>query len=334
MRRSARTLTLTIVAISITLASGVVQAQGKGKGKPSAAATARARDAYKTGQQYFEAGEYHSAEAAFREAYAAVPNPVVLLSVGECQKRAGKHAEAVSTFERYLTEKPDAKDRAEVEGKIEEIKSLPATLVVSTDPPGAKISIDGSDSGKVSPAEIEIAPGEHTVELSLQTGETVTKNVTADFGARHELMVEIGAENLVDPFATGGGESVYGAEPEEPVDEDEGGSSVAPWIVMSVGGAALAAGTILGVMALSEESDFNENPTTDSADHGEQLALFADVAFGVGAVAVVTGLVLLLTEGDPETDEPGEQAAASRPRVLAAPVLLRHGGGMAARVRF
>ena len=173
MRRSARTLILAFLAISITLASSA-QAQNKAKEKPSAEATARARDAYKKGQRYFDAGEYHNAEATFREAYAAVPNPVVLLSVAECQKRAGKHAEAVSTFERYLKEKPDAKDRAEVEGKIEEIMSLPATLAVTTDPPGAKISIDGSDSGKVSPAEVEIAPGEHTVELSLQTGETVT----------------------------------------------------------------------------------------------------------------------------------------------------------------
>ena len=336
MYRSARTLipTVLVISISVTLAPAA-QAQKKADETPSTAATARAREAYEKGQQYFDAGEYKNAEAAFREAYAAVPNPVVLLSVGECQKRAGEYAEAASTFERYLKEKPDAKDRAEVENKIEEIRSMPATLAVTTDPPGAKISIDGSDSGLVSPAEVEIAPGEHTVELSLETGETVTKTVQADFGARHELMVEIGAENLVDPFDTGSDvASVYDAELEAEEYENTARSSVAPWIVMSVGAAALVAGTFLGAMALSEESDFNEHPTTDSADTGEQLALFADVAFGVGAVTVVTGLVLLLTEEDPERDETGAAAKGSGPRVLAAPVLLRDGGGMAASVRF
>jgi hypothetical protein len=341
VHRSARTLILRtlipavlFISIAITLASAA-QAQNKADEKPSAAATAQARKAYKKGQQYFDAGEYQNAEAAFRKAYAAVPNPVVLLSVGECQKRTGKYAEAVSTFERYLKGKLDAKERAEVENKIEEIKSMPATLAVTTDPQGAKISIDGSDSGKVSPAEVEMAPGEHTVELSLETGETVTKTVQADFGARHELIVEIGAESLFDPFHTGSdGASVYNAEPEAKEDENTARSSVAPWIVMSVGGAALLVGTVLGAMALSEESDFDENPTTDSADTGERLALFADVAFGVGAVTVVTGLVLLLTEEDPERDETGAAAKGSGPRVLAAPVLLRDGGGMAASVRF
>jgi tetratricopeptide (TPR) repeat protein len=332
VRRSAKIFYLTIFTMWVAMAS-TAQAQGKADKKPSQEETARAREAYKRGQEYFEAGQHHDAEAAFREAYAAVPNPVVLLSVGECQKRAGKNAEAVETFERYLEEKPDAKDRAEVEAKIEEIKSLPATLVVTTDPPGAKISIDGSDSGKVSPADIDVAPGEHTVELTLDSGESVTRTLEAGFGARHELVVEIGAENLVDPFAGKGGD-VYGAMPGEQEPEDRGESSVAPWIVMSVGGAVLAAGTILGVMALSEESDFNEDPSTDSADRGEQMALFADVAFGVGAVAIVTGVVLLLTEGEPATEDDSLAGAGTGPRVLAAPALLRDGGGIAASVKF
>jgi tetratricopeptide (TPR) repeat protein len=333
VRRSARIFYLTVFTLFVVLAS-TTQAQNKASKKPSAEETARAREAYKSGQKYFEAEQYEEAEVSFREAYAAVPNPIVLLSVAECQKRAGKNEEAVATFESYLEAKPDAKDRAEVEVKIEEIKSLPATLVITTDPPGAKISIDGSDSGKVSPAEVEIAPGEHTVELTLDSGESVTKSLQAGFGARHELVVDIGSADLVDPFAASDGQDVYGAEP-EPQKDDTGGSSVAPWIVISVGGAALAAGTVLGVMALSEESDFNENPNTDSADRGEQLALFADVAFGVGAVAVITGVVLLLTEGEPAAEDDSAAAGNTKgPRVMAAPVLHRDGGGFAASVRF
>ena len=48
----------------------------------------------------------------------------------------------------------------------------------------------------------------------------------------------------------------------------------------------------------------------------------------------VTGVVLLLTEGEPVTDDDSVAGAVKGPRILAAPALLRDGGGIAASVRF
>ncbi|MEM9191378.1 MAG: hypothetical protein AAGF12_19560, partial [Myxococcota bacterium] len=42
---------------------------------------ARARDSYARGQELFRAGEYDEAEAAFNDAYDAIPNPIVLLGI-------------------------------------------------------------------------------------------------------------------------------------------------------------------------------------------------------------------------------------------------------------
>lgn len=332
MGRSIWIWKLGIFATILALVS-VVHAQGKA-GKPSAEARARAREAYGEGQKLFEAEKYEQAKASFEEAFEAIPNPVVLVSIAECQKRLGEAAEAVATFERYLEMKPDAKDRASVEEKIEEIKNLPATLEIFTDPPGAAVRIDGEDTGKSTPAEIELAPGEHSVELTVSSGESVTRTVNAEFGKRHELRVELGAEEaIVDPFAEG---PAAVQEPEqEPETRTDEGPSIVPWVVIGVGGAALVAGTVMGVMALAKESDFNDKPTEDSADAGERLALFTDVAFGVGAVAVITGLVLLLTEEEPRgEDEMAGGGSGEASRVLLAPAVLNQGAGVSARVRF
>jgi hypothetical protein len=120
----------------------------------------------------------------------------------------------------------------------------------------------------------------------------------------------------------------------EPVDEGER-STVVPWVVIGVGGAAIVTGAVLGVLTLGERSDFDDNPTHDGADTGERLALFTDVAFGVGAVAVVTGVVLLLT-GDEEEGEAwrGSRMADGSSSLKLMPAVSTETAGVSARMQF
>src|SRR6185369_5513245 len=70
-------------------------------------------------------------------------------------------------------------------------------------------------------------------------------------------------------------------------------SSAVPALV--TGGLAVVAagvGTVFGVMALSDKSDFKKNPTASKADDGENHALIADMAFGVAVTLGVTSAVL------------------------------------------
>jgi hypothetical protein len=123
-----------------------------------------------------------------------------------------------------------------------------------------------------------------------------------------------------------------------------------------VGAAGLVTGTVLGFMVLAERSDFDASPSEASADRGERLALFADVAFGVGAMALITGAVLYLTDDSSEPAEretttarlraraPGQAQLRLRPRehaaASAAPALMvipqagPKGAGVTARVSF
>jgi tetratricopeptide (TPR) repeat protein len=289
---------------------------------PTEAQREAARTAYARGQALFAENKHAEAKAAFEQAYAQVPNPVVLVSIAECDVRLGNLDAAHDTFQRYLKERPDAPDRADVQQKIAELVATPATLVLTSEPAGALIVLDGTNTGKTTPAELTLERGDHNVELSLAGHEKATTPVTARLGARHELHIALHAE----------------APPPQPAAPvlpptaaaDQGSPTTALWITGVVGAAGLVTGTVLGFMVLAEQSDFDTDPTADSADRGERLALFTDVAFGIGAMALITGAVIYLTAGDSDADAAEQQAA----RLRLTPALSPDGAAVVARTRF
>lgn len=282
-----------------------------------------AREAYGRGQALFAQGNYPAAKAAFDQAYAAVPNPVVLLSTAECQVRLNQLDDAYVTLQKYIADRPTAPDRAEVEQKAAELLATPAHVVIATNPAGAAISLDGQPTGKVSPAELDVKRGDHTIGLTLDGYEGVDEQISARIGARHELQIALHpVPKAAEP-----------PPPELKTETSAGKPTTALWITGIVGAAGLVTGTVLGFMVLAERSDYDAHPTKASADRGERLALFTDVAFGVGAMALVTSAVLYLTAGEPGAPtEPQQNADHARIQLM--PVATAHGGGLSASGRF
>jgi tetratricopeptide (TPR) repeat protein len=287
---------------------------------PSAEARQRARDLYAQGQTQFRAGQYTEALASFEAAYREVPNPVVLLGIAECHERMANWPQAAATLERYLAERANAPDRASVQARIDTARARPATLVVSSTPVGAAIAIDGNPTGRTTPAEIEVPPGDHTIVFSMEGHDDSTATVTATFGARHDVNGTLVARPA-EPEQLGSEDDIFGGAgdpvgddtpPPEVVDDDAAPSYTAAKIFAGIGGAALVAGTVLGFLALSEQSDFDAMPSAETADRGERLALFADVAFGVAAASLITGIILYLTE-DGGTDTETDPSVAALP---------------------
>jgi hypothetical protein len=112
------------------------------------------------------------------------------------------------------------------------------------------------------------------------------------------------------------------------------------------GGLAIVAagvGTVFGVMALNDKSQFDKNPTTQTADNGDTHALIADMSFGVALTFGVTSAVLFLTRDEPPANETAPktgmakaEADAKRNRVTLSPtpVVGPHSGGAGFTVRF
>jgi hypothetical protein len=120
------------------------------------------------------------------------------------------------------------------------------------------------------------------------------------------------------------------------------------------GGLAIVAagvGTAFGIMALSDKSDFDKNPTSTTADNGDTHALIADMAFGVALTFGVTSAVLFLTKDEappptasgpsPKTAHDGATERVStnvRKRgavtVTPTPIVGPHSGGAGVLLRF
>jgi tetratricopeptide (TPR) repeat protein len=289
--------------------------------EPSLEAKDRARTAYAHGQEAFARGDYASAQAAFEEAFANVPNPVVLLSIAESAAKQKHIDAALAAYDRYLALRPTAADRADVEQRRASLALTPAQLTLSSDPPGADIAIDGQPTGKRTPAQLQISPGSHSLQLTLSGYEAEPVPLEAAAGAELSQTIALHA-NAPPPAAAA-------PPPPPPPPPPPAPPTAAIWVTGSLGAAGIIAGTVLGVLALKERSDFDKTPTDARADRGERLALFSDVGFGIGAMALITTAVLLFTHDD---TPPAEQAAQAKLQLI--PSISPAGASATAKVRF
>jgi hypothetical protein len=90
-------------------------------------------------------------------------------------------------------------------------------------------------------------------------------------------------------------------------------------------------GTAFGVLALQNKSDYRNNPTYSNYDNGNNDAAYADGAIALALAAGVTSLVLYITRdsGSPEGAPTKHSVAFS-----ASPVVVPHGAGAGAILRF
>jgi hypothetical protein len=100
-----------------------------------------------------------------------------------------------------------------------------------------------------------------------------------------------------------------------------------------LGGFAVAsagAGTVFGVLALSDKTRFQNHPTFATADSASENAVLADVCFGAAVALGVTSLVLLLRGNA----APPSAAIDSHAAFSMSPLVMLHGGGAGAVLRF
>lgn len=294
--------------------------------EPTPEQITQAREAYAAAEVHYEAGRYSDAEASFWQAYNAVPNPVILVGLARSQARQGNYHGAKGAFERYLAARPDAPDREAIESEMAEYESHTGVLRVETTQPGAAISINGQDTGEVTPADIELLAGDHMVRVS-RTGQEIEQPIRVEETGT-EVLIPLGAEAVGVDTPSGEAE-VVNPDPFDLVEEEEeGGANTAVWVTSGIAAAGLVTGTVLGFLALSEEDKFDDAPSEATADRGERLALFADVSFAVAGASALTALILFLTQDDGDDEDESEDMA------IVAPMVGPTVGGLSAQVGF
>ncbi len=291
----------------------------------------KAREFYQQGKDLYEAGKFTESLAAFQTAYDAKPHPVVLKSIAECQFQLLDVKAAIATLEKYLAD-PGPTDKPELEQRLAVFRQALPSVEATSEPTGAGLTVDGSVTDQVTPATIELNPGDHEVAFNLEGYEPLVKTITLANGEAGQLAVDFSAEgvsteagggSLIDPFGEEGGDEESETEFEDEGSEGESeteiedevendGPPTAFWIAAAVAGVGLISGTVFGTMALGDEDDYQKTPTDDIKTSGERNAIIADVSFGVAAAAAIVGAVILITDNSGGEVEAAADMAKAR----------------------
>lgn len=292
---------------------------------------AAARQHYSAGEEALKAGDYAAAHREYKAANDLLPAPITIFKMASCQDKLDEVAEAIAGYEAFLAANPpgSSADRvAEAEARIAELKKkIPAMVALRSDPSGASIELDGVAQEGVTPIDLKVSPGRHTLRLSLSGYESIESEIDAEPGASRELSLTLVPESA--PMAEAPAPAA--ATPGAVEASTESKSNLVPYVLLGLAGAGVAVGGVFGVKAMQSKSDFDKGEKTPAkADEIDRSALVADMAFGAALTFGVTGLVLLLAnDGSAETTETAKSGA-----IQVAPYVSPQGAGAGAFMRF
>lgn len=314
MSRKRATL-VAFVATLLALDVGVAH----GQAPPSGAAQSevdRAVSLAHEGRVLYENGRFAQALERFRTADRIAHSPVLSLYVARCERNLNHLVAARDAFRivaneglgpdapaPFVAAKSDAtRELATLEPRIPRVKvDVPAATAAT------RIDLDGVAVDTTQPVWVD--PGDHT--LTRHDGPSVTP---VSFRA-----VEGAATLTIELPAPGTATSTPPVGP-----DDEGGIDpgyVPGLAVLGVGVAALAVGTVTGVVALGKTNAIEDQcvdghcPRSQEAagDSANTFATVSTISFIVAGAATAAGVVLLVTLGGDDDAE----SAKSRPLEIA-----------------
>jgi hypothetical protein len=322
---------------------------------------AAARTAADAGADAFEQGNYQQALELFSRAEALVHAPPHLLFMARSQDKLGKLVDAHETYLRLVGEKlppgapsafKSAQSKAEAELTAIEARLAYVTLSVRGDEGNrALVSMDSAElpSAMVG-IPIPVDPGTHVFSARTDRARSSEVSVTLREGARQAVELSL-TEVIAAPATAGATTQPTGATPPPqdggPATPSGGGgvSSQSLWGWVSVGAGAVIAGVGTGFLVSSgstrKEADelyADCNATIEGCSDDQQAKINgvdsdADTAqaigitgLAVGGAAIVTGVVLVLTDR-PSNPGYGRMAPPSpRLRLLAGPTWIGAAG--------
>lgn len=326
-------------------AAGVAPAKGAPATGAAAAKPADAKALFAAGEKKFKANDYAGALTDFEAAHAAKADPATQRYIALSHDNLQHFPEAVTAYEKFIADNPPKmKDQVEeAKKRVEAIKVLPAKVKIETTPAGASVVIDTAQTpyDKVTPVEIDLAPGKHTLLIGAEGFENTTKEIEVTFGEKKELKAELAKKEPPPPPPPPVVAETPAPAAPPPPPPPEPRSKVPAYVTGGVAIVAAGVGTVFGLKALSLSSDFDKKPTTQTADDGENNALVADMLFGIAITFGVTSAVLFLSNDSPSTAKAAPKsnvAAAPKPakkiNVIPAPYVTPTGGGVGTLIRF
>ncbi|WP_394833386.1 tetratricopeptide repeat protein [Pendulispora rubella] len=245
--------------------------------------------------------DYGAALVEFKQAYQLSPNVNVLYNIAQAQFQLQRYAQALSTFEQYLSEGGES-HRPEVLEVVATLQSRVGRLDIHFNVPGTELQIDDEEvAAKRLGKPLTVSVGRRKLVASARGYHPKTQWI--DVAAGENVSVDVRLDAL---------EPTPAAVPKEPVlapaknadakpRESQGGPVVIGWTVT----AALAAATaVTGIFALKSASDLKSARDAYPADKSDidskaskatTFAVTTDVLGGLTLVAAGVSLYWTLT---------------------------------------
>lgn len=275
--------------------------------RASAQDVAAAEALFNKGVADMDAGRFASACPAIAESQRLDPRPGTQFALAECNAKAGKIATAVAQYEDYQRSvasqsaavKAKHADRLKIaRSQIEKLRPAIPTLTIVL-PPGAprdaRVSRDGTElSAAALGIALPVDPGEHVVKLEAGGRRPSEQRFTLDRSQKKTIELTLSGAADATPQALAA----------EPSSAERGKTQrIAGFVVGGVGVATLVMGGVMGGLTLAKKSTILDNCKDTQCNHEGKLAadsakttgLVSTIGFGVGAAALVTGIIVLVT---------------------------------------
>jgi hypothetical protein len=312
--------------------------------RPDKATLEEAKRAYAAGETAYKAGDYKSAIQNFQNAQALLPSPQAAYWLALSLKADGQVPEALAELKTLLAsslaERLGTEKLATAKAAFEELNKAPGLVKLSTDPAGANVSVDGEVRPGVSPLAIELAPGAHTLTVSMPGYESMALELEVPPGSKGEQNVSLTALPPPPPPAAGAPQ-VPASQTQRLVVQTTGAVSAKPsnvgrYVVFGCAGASAIVGAIFGIRALRNKSEFESKPSNSVAENVDRDAIIADVGFGAAITLGLAGLVMATAREElpAPRDKARTEGTSARPAFALSPYAGRAGGGASAMWRF
>jgi tetratricopeptide (TPR) repeat protein len=303
----------------------------------SATAVAQARDSaaaealFSEGRRAFDAGDYVTACDKFEESQRLDPAAGTLINLAACEERLGRIASAWQSWREALrTLRRDDDRYPVVERRAKEMEArvprLEVRLAADT-PPGTRVQRDDIELGAASlGVMLPVDPGKHRVQVTAPGFSAREYSVHLEPGENAGLVVEPGNPISVAKMPPHAAAAKPGATAAKPRAEPARpfATRTLGFVVGGAGLGAIAAGSVMGLLALDRKHTLEENcddvagklecdeQGLDAASSGETFATLSTIAFAAGIVGLGAAAYLVLNadSGEPKTSA-GARVAAS-----------------------
>jgi|RhiMethySRZTD1v2_1073278.scaffolds.fasta_scaffold39778_3 PEGA domain-containing protein len=253
--------------------------------------------------------------------------PTHLIIAAEAHEGLGELVEAAELYERIVAEplpagSPSAFKSAKsdaVERSRALIARIPSLLLrISPASARAEVTLDGQPVEAGAETAKRVNPGTHTIRASAPGFATYEKSVELKRGGVVTIEITLQREGAAEP-APPPIVKMTAPESAPPQVERSSRSKLPAFIAFGVGAVGLGVGAVTGKMSLDRVSELEDacperrcsSAHQGDIDDAKLLGTVSTIGFGVGAVGVAAGIVLLVTSGS--TDE--KQAATTHRRV-------------------